>query len=106
MRVKLFLTIDIPVTVIITFFISIMLYCKCFQNIKSCVCKHTTPVYLPVNKTHIELDQISNLLPDPSDQLSPQVIQEILKASGVDFSKFQCYIHHKAKRHTTTQSTV
>ena len=43
-----------------------------------------------VDNTHIELEPISNLLPDPSDQLSPQVILEILKASGVDFSKFQC----------------
>ena len=47
--------------------------------------EHTRPVSLPVNNIHIELDPISNLLPDPSDQLSPYVIQEILKASGVEF---------------------
>ena len=82
-----------------------MLYRKCFQNGKSCVCEHTRPVSLPVDNTHIELDPISHLLPHPSDQLSPQVIQEILKASGVVFSKFQHYKCHKAKCHTATQAT-
>ena len=61
--------------------------------------------FLPVNNTHIELDPISNLLPDSSDTLSSDVIQEILKASGVDFSKFQHYKHHKSKHHTPTHDT-
>ena len=73
-----------------------------FEMIKSCVHKDTGPVSLPINNTHTELEPISNLLPDPSDQLSPQVIQEILKACGVDFSKFQCC---KGKCNTTTQAT-
>ena len=82
-----------------------MLCYKCFQNGNSCVCEHTRPVSLPINNTNIELDPISNLLPDPSEQLSPQIIQEILKASGVDVSKFQCYKHHKTKCQTAMQVT-
>ena len=74
MKVKLFLTIGTPTTVIIILFISIVLYCKCFQNGNSCICKKTRPVFLLLNNTHIDLGPISNLLPDPSDQLSPQVI--------------------------------
>ena len=105
MKIKIFFTIGTPTAVIIILFIPIAFYCKCFQNGKSCVCKHTRPVSLPANNTHIELESISNLLSDPSDQISPQVIQEILKASHVDFSKFQFYKHHQAKCHTATQAT-
>ena len=105
MRVKLFSTIGTPTTVIIILFQSIALYCKCFQNGKSCVCKHTRPVSLPINNTHIEFEPISNLLPDPSEQLSPQVIQKILKATCVDVSKFHLYKCCKAKYHTSTQAT-
>ena len=76
-----------------------------FQNGKSCVCKYTRLVSLPVNNTHIELELISNPLPESSDKLSLQIIQEILKASGVDFSKFKCYKCHKAKFHAATQAT-
>ena len=104
-KVKMFLTIGTPTAVIIILFLSIALYCKCFWNGKSCVHKHTRPVSLPVYNTHIELEPISKLLPDSSDQLSPQIIQEILKASGVDFSKFEHYKHCKAKCHTATQAT-
>ena len=63
-------------------------YWKFFQNEKSCVCKDTRPSSLPANNSNIELEPISTLLPDTSDQVSLQIIQEILKASGVDFSKF------------------
>ena len=43
---------------------------------------------MPGNNTHIELQPILNPMPDISDQLSQQIIQGILKASGVDLSKF------------------
>ena len=78
-------TIGTPTAVTIILFLSIILYCKCFQNGKSCVCKHIGPVSLPVNDSHIELEPTSNLLLDTSNQLSPQVIHEILKPSGIDF---------------------
>ena len=84
---------------------SIGLYCKCLQNRKSCVCKYTRPTSLPVNNTHIELELILDPLPDISDQLSPQIIQETLKASGVDISKFKHYKQHKVKCHTATLAT-
>ena len=40
-----------------------------------------------------------------SDQLSPQLVQETLKASGVDMSKFECYKKCKALHQTSTQPT-
>ena len=86
-------------------FLSIGLYCKCFQNGKSCVCKYTRLTSLPGDNTHIVLEPISNPLPESPDQLSSQIIQEILKAKGVDFLKLECYKRHKAKCHTVTQAT-
>ena len=72
---------------------------------KSCVHKYTRLISLPVDNTHIELEPISNPLPKSSDQLSPQIIQESLKASGVDIFKLECYKHCKAKCYTVTQAT-
>ena len=46
---------------------AIGLYCKCFWNKKSCVCKHTRPTTMPTNDIHIELKPISNSMPDNSD---------------------------------------
>ena len=40
----------------------------------------------------MKLDPISILLPDPSDQLSPQVIQKILKANGAGKSKSKIHL--------------
>ena len=45
---------------------------------------------MPANDTHIELQPISNSMPDISEQLSPQIVQEILTASAVDIIKFEC----------------
>ena len=104
MKDKIFFIISTPMAVIISF-LSINLYWKCFWNGKNCVCKYTRPTSLQANNTHIELEPISALLPDTSDQLSPQIVQEILKDSGVDFSKFEQYRHCKAKCHTAMQVT-
>ena len=71
--------------------LAIGLNCKFFQNKMSCVHKHTRLITLSTNNTHIELQPITNSIPEISDQLSPQLFQEILKASGVDMSKFKCY---------------
>ena len=57
----------------------------------SCVHKHTRSNALDNNDTHINLPSIMNPMPEISDQLSPQLVQEILKASGVNMSKFECY---------------
>ena len=73
---------------------SIGLYSKHFWNGKSCASKYTRPTFLPGNDTQIELELISDPLPDISDQLSPQIIWEILTASGVEFSKFEHYKWH------------
>ena len=54
----------------------------------SCVCKHTRPNTLPNNDTHIELQPITNPMPEISDQLSLQTVKEILKATGIDMSQF------------------
>ena len=51
-------------------------------------------ISLPVNIIHIELEPVSNPLLESSDQLSPQVIQETLKASSVDFPKFKITTSH------------
>ena len=74
-------------------------------NKVGCVCKHTTPATLPNNDPHIELQLITNPSPDISDQLSPQLVQEILKASGADLSKFEHYKRCKVLSQTSTQST-
>ena len=66
---------------------------------------HTRLTTLPVSDTHVELQQILNPLPDISDQLSPQIIQEVFKASGVDFSQFKYYKCCKAQYHTSPQAT-
>ena len=100
MKVKMFSTIGTQTAVTITLLIHYSVL-QMFLKKKSCVLKYTRPVSLPVNNTHIELEPISNLLPESSDQPPPQIIQEILKAS-VDFSKFKCYKHDKAKCHTAT----
>ena len=105
MKVKMLSTTGTQIAVIIILLISIGLYCKWFWNKESCAYKYTRPISLLVDNTHIELEPILNPLPESSDQLSPQSIQEIFKASGVDFSKFECYKHHKAKCHTLTQAT-
>ena len=39
---------------------------------------------MPTNDTHIELQPILNSMPDILEQLSLQIVQEALKASGVD----------------------
>ena len=62
-------------------------------------------ISIPVNDTHIELQPILNPLPDISEQLSSQIIQEVLKPSGVDFSKFKCYKHHKVQCHNYLRLT-
>ena len=104
MKVEMFSTVGTPIVEIILL-LSISLYCKCFQNEKSYVNDYTKPISLPVNNTHIELEPISNPLPESSDQPSPQIIQEILKASGIEFLKFEHYKHCKAKCRTATKAT-
>ena len=81
--------IGIPIVAISIIALSIGLYCKCFWNRKSCVCRYTRPTSLPVNDTYIDLQPISNPLPDISDQLSPYIIHEVLKASCVRFFEIQ-----------------
>ena len=105
MKVKLVSAIGTPTTVIKILFVSITLYCKCFENGNSCVHEHIRPVFLPVNDTHIHLDPISNLLPDPSEKTFNTNYPRNLKACGVDFSKFQHFKHCKAKCQTATQVT-
>ena len=67
--------------------------------------KHTGLTTLPINNPHTELQPILNLLPDISDQLSSQIIQDVLKAIGVDFLKFGCYKHHRVQHDTSSQAT-
>ena len=69
-----------------------------------CVCKHTNQATLPNNDAHIELRPITNPISEISDQLSAQLFQEILKASGVDMSKEQHYKKCRALHQTSTQS--
>ena len=74
-------------------------------EIKSCVCKHTRLTTVPGNDTHTEIQPISNSMPDISDQLSLQIVQEVLKTSGVDISKFKLYKLCKALLQTSAQPT-
>ena len=60
---------------------------------------------MPVNDTHIELQPILNPIPDISDQLSPEISQDVLKASGVDISKFKHHKQYKALCQTSCQAT-
>ena len=84
--------------------LTIGLYCNCFWNKMSCVHMHTRPNTLPNNNTSIEYQPITNPIPEISKQLSPQHVQEILKASGVDMSKFEHHKKFKALCQTSTQS--
>ena len=59
----------------IILFLSIGLYCKCFQNEKGCVCKYTGLHSLPPNNTQIEEEAISPPLLDTPDHISPQIVQ-------------------------------
>ena len=61
----------------------------------SCVYKHIRPTTLPTNDTHIELQHIMNPMPEISDQLSPQLVHEILKTSDINISKFEHYSNIK-----------
>ena len=58
---------------------------------------------MPVNDTPIALHPI--LSSDISDQQSPQIVQEILNASGVDISKFEHYKWCKELYQTLAQAT-
>ena len=49
--------------------------------------KDTRPTTLPNNNAGIELQPITNPIPECSDKLPPQLVKEILKASGVEMSK-------------------
>ena len=62
-------------------------------------------ITMPANDTHIEFQPISNSIPDISDQLSPQIVQEILKASDVDISKFELNKQCKALCLTSARAT-
>ena len=64
MKMKTFLTTGTPIAAISIIALSISLYCKYFQNIKSCVHKDTRPASLPVNDSHTEVQPISNPFPD------------------------------------------
>ena len=57
----------------------------------SCVCRHTRLTNLPTNDTHIELHPIRSHMHEISDQLLPKSVQEILKVSGINISKFEHY---------------
>ena len=105
LKVKALSTIASLTTALGIIALAISLYCKCFWNKMGCVCKQTRPATLPNNDPHIELQSITNPTPENSDQLSPQCVHEILKASGVDMSTFEHYKRCKALYQTSTQTT-
>ena len=96
LKVKAFSTIGSLTTALAIIALAICLYFKCFGNKMGYVHKHTRPTTLPNKDPYIELKPITNPTPETSDQLSQQLVQEILKASGVDMSKFK---HHKDAKH-------
>ena len=105
LKVKAFSTIGSLTTALGIMALAISLYCKCFWNKMGCACKHTRLTTLLYNDPHIELHPITNPTPETSDQLLPQLVHEILKASGVDISKFECYKRCKALCQASSQST-
>ena len=84
-------TIVTPVTVIITFFLVITLYWKYLWNENGCIHKYTRPQHLPATSSNINLSTISALVHGQPHQVTPQVIQEILRSCDVDLAKFECY---------------
>ena len=44
-------------------------------------------------------------MPDILDQLSPHIVQDILKGSCVDIAKFESYKWHKALHEMSAQAT-
>ena len=73
-KVKTFSTMGILVSTLGMIALAIGLYCKCFPNKMCYVCMHTRPSTLPNNDTHIELQPITNPIPEILDQLSPQLV--------------------------------
>ena len=104
-KLKTFSTIGTSASVFGIIALAIRLYCKCFWNKMGCVCKHTGLTALPTNDKHIELQPIMNLMPEISDQLSPKFVQEMLKASGRNMSKFEHYKWCQVLHHTSSQAT-
>ena len=104
-KVKTFSTMGTLISALGIIALAIGLYCECFQNKMGCVCKDTKPTTLPNKDEPIELQPITNPMSEISDQLSPKLVQEILKASGVDISTFEYYKKCKALHHISTQST-
>ena len=90
-KLKMFSTIGTSASAFGIIDLAIASYCKLLQNKMSCVYKHTRQTNLPTNDTHTELQPIMNAMPEISDQLSPQLVQEMPKASDVDISKFEHY---------------
>ena len=92
MIVKLILTIGVPMTVITISFFQLV----CTANVLDMkrVVYVNTLYHIPY-KLIIKLKPISPPAPDTSDHISTQIIQEILKTSGVNFSKFEHYKFHK-----------
>ena len=95
MKVKMFLSIGTPVEAISIITLSLGCTANVFK-IERVVYANTRLTTLLVNDTCIELQPILSPMLDIPDQLSPQIIQEVLKASGVDFSKFEHYKQSKA----------
>ena len=105
LKVKAFSLIGSLTTALGIIALAIGLYCKCFSNKIGCVGKHTRPTTLSNNNPCIELQPITNPAPEPSDQLSSQLVQEILKASGVNMSKCKCQKRCTTLHQTSTKST-
>ena len=61
MKVKTSFTIGNSVAAVSVIALS---YCKCFWNKKSCVCKHTRQITMPVSDAHIKLQPILNPMPE------------------------------------------
>ena len=60
---------------------------------------------MPSTEKHIEMQPIVNSMPDISDQLSPQIVQEILKARGVNNQNSNIISDTKQYVQTLAQAT-
>ena len=87
---KIVPTILIPLTIVMVLISIITIYCKCWQNKYGCVPKYTRPQW-PSTSSGINLTTAPTSNDSQSSQVTPQMIQEILKSYDINLENFKCY---------------
>ena len=90
-RIKFISTIVTLATVIIMLISIITLYCECWKNNYGCLPKYIRPHGPPATSNDINLTTFSYTPSSQPHQVTPKVIQEILKSCNEDLATFEYY---------------